>query len=74
MKPTIGRIVHYTAPGQDVRAALITGVNPDGTVALRVFSAMRADEDEALLAVPESGYGAGEYESYGMWAWPAREG
>lgn len=42
--PTIGRIVHYTNLGDkdgryppEAQAALITGVNPDGTVSLWVF-------------------------------------
>jgi hypothetical protein len=44
MGPTIGRIVHYTNLGDkdgkyppETQAAIITGINDDGTVALKVF-------------------------------------
>jgi hypothetical protein len=43
-KPTIGRIVHYVNLGDsqglyppECQAAIITGVNEDGTVALHIF-------------------------------------
>lgn len=71
MQPSIGRIVHYTNLGDkdgkyppETQAALITGVNPDGTVALKTFyrtgiympSVKRADEP-----------------TRGHWNWPPRE-
>ena len=43
-QPSIGRIVHYTNLGDkdgrypsEAQAAIITGVNEDGTVALHIF-------------------------------------
>jgi hypothetical protein len=43
-KASVGRIVHYTNLGDadgkyppEAQAAIITGVNPDGTVALHIF-------------------------------------
>ena len=76
MKPTIGRIVHYTNLGDrdgkyppTVQAALITGVNDDGTVALHVFyktgqfDLANAEQTEAE---------AGSEGARGKWSWPAR--
>ena len=72
-KPSIGRIVHYTNLGDadgryppTTQAALITGLNDDGTVALHIFyktgqfdmpSVPRSDDD-----VPKRGH----------WNWPPR--
>lgn len=76
-KPTIGRIVHYTNLGDrdgkyppTVQAAIITGLNGDGTVSLHVFyktgqfDLARCEYDTAP---------AGSDDARGKWTWPARE-
>lgn len=75
-KPTIGRIVHYTNLGDrdgkyppEVQAALITGVNADGTVALHVFY-KTGQFDMPSVAYTE--FPAGRDEARGKWTWPAR--
>lgn len=77
MKPTIGRIVHYTNLGDrdgkyppEVQAAIITGVNADGTVALHVFY-KTGQFDMATCA--ETTLPAGSDGARGKWCWPARE-
>lgn len=74
--PTIGRIVHYTNLGDrdgkyppSVQAALITGVNEDGTVALHVFYKTGQFD---LPAVENTPADAGSEDARGKWAWPAR--
>lgn len=71
MKPSVGRIVHYTNLGDkdgryppEQQAALITRVNPDGTVALKVFYPTGIFD---MPSVPESA----EYER-GKWTWPPK--
>lgn len=63
MEPTIGRIVHYapyseTAP----HAALVTEVEPDGTVALAIFS---TTSTYFLRGVKQGS-------EPGQWDWPPR--
>lgn len=77
MKPNVGRIVHYTNLGDrdgrfppEVQAALITGVNADGTVALHIF--YRTGEFY-MASVPFTEQPAGSDAARGHWAWPARE-
>lgn len=82
MKPTIGRIVHYTSNGYhdgkappEIRAAIITGVNPAteaeaASVSLRVFTRM---DDSPLQKVLYSDEPAGSTKARGCWSWPARE-
>lgn len=78
MKPTIGRIVHYTNLGDrdgkyppEKQAALITGVNVDETVSLHVFYRTGGFD---MPAVEHAGLAeAGSEEARGMWQWPARE-
>lgn len=79
MKPTIGRIVHYTNLGDrdgkyppEVQAALITGVNPDGTVALHIFYKTGQFDMPSVSRAPD-GVTAGADAARGMWQWPARE-
>lgn len=71
MNPTVGRIVHYTNLGDkddryppEQQAAMITGVNDDGTVALKVFY-KRGQFD--LDSVEYS-----EVYERGKWTWPPR--
>ena len=77
MKPTIGRIVHYTNPGHlggkhppEVQAAIITGINSDGSVVLHVF---HKSEQFDLPSVERTDVPAGEGGARGKWSWPARE-
>lgn len=76
MKPSIGRIVHYTNLGDrdgkyppTVQAALITGVNDDGTVSLHVFY-KTGQFDLAACAHTEAT--AGSEDARGKWSWPSR--
>lgn len=75
-KPSIGRIVHYTNLGDrdgkyppEVQAALVTGVNADGTVVLHVFYKTGQFD---MPSVEESPSEAGTEGARGKWAWPAR--
>lgn len=69
-----GRIVDYTeVPDHLTRTgvaapAMVIGVNPDGTVALRVFAL--AGEDYRIPNVPQGHAKAGTPEAYGTWTWP----
>lgn len=70
-KPSVGRIVHYTNLGDkdgkyppETQAALITGVNEDGTCALHIFYKTGQFD---MAAVPFS-----EAPQRGNWNWPAR--
>jgi hypothetical protein len=71
-KPSIGRIVHYTRSGYvpecdypAPEAAIIIGVNPDGTVRLHVFREGAAFD---ALVVPFSETPM----TPGCWSWPPR--
>ncbi len=77
MKPSIGRIVHYTNLGDrdgkyppQVQAAIITGVNDDGTVSLHVFYKTGAFD---LASCNQTEAAAGSEMARGHWCWPARE-
>src|SRR5262249_50434189 len=72
MKPTVGRIVHYTNLGDkdgryppETQAAIITGVNEDGTCALKIFYRTGMFD---MPAVPHA-----EISTRGHWNWPPRE-
>ncbi len=74
MKPTIGRIVHYTNLGDrdgkyppTVQAAIITGINDDGTVSLHVFYKTGQFD---LARCEETVARAGSDTARGMWCWP----
>lgn len=71
MTPTIGRIVHYTNLGDkdgkyppEQQAAIITGINSDGTVALKIFY-KTGIFDMQSVSFSES------YER-GHWSWPPK--
>ena len=73
--PTIGRIVHYTNLGDrdgkyppEVQAALVTGVNDDGTVALHIFYKTGQFDMPKVVGTDAP---AGSEDARGMWAWPA---
>lgn len=76
MKPTIGRIVHYTNLGDrdgkyppSVQAAIVTAVNDDGTLALHVFYKTGQFDLPACLGTDAT---AGSEAARGMWSWPER--
>lgn len=76
MKPTIGRIVHYTNLGDrdgkyppTVQAAIITGVNEDGTVSLHVFYKTGQFD---LASCQQTEAVAGSEDARGRWSWPPR--
>lgn len=76
MQPTVGRIVHYTNLGDrdgkyppEVQAALVTGVNADGTVALHVFYKTGQFD---MPSVAQTDALPGSEDARGKWAWPAR--
>jgi hypothetical protein len=78
MKPTIGRIVHYTNLGDrdgryppQIIAALVTKINDDGTVALKTFYPTGTFDLPSVLETEEA---AGSDGARGKWCWPAREG
>lgn len=71
MYPSIGRIVHYTNLGDkdgkyppETQAALITGLNEDGTVSLKIFYRT------GIFDMPKVPFSA-EPER-GHWSWPPR--
>ena len=76
MTPSIARVVHYTNLGDrdgkyppTVQAAIITGLNDDGTVSLHVFY-KTGQFDLARCEFTEAT--AGSEEARGKWGWPAR--
>lgn len=77
--PSIGRIVHYTNLGDrdgkyppEIQAALITGINTDGTVSLHVFYRTGQFDMPAVSQVEDETTQAGTEAARGKWAWPAR--
>jgi hypothetical protein len=77
VKPTIGRIVHYTNLGDrdgryppEVQAALITGVNSDGTASLHIFYKTGQFD---MPSVPFTQEPAGSEGARGRWTWPAQD-
>lgn len=71
MKPTVGRIVHYTNLGDkdgkyppEQQAALITGLNQDGTVSLKVFYRT------GIFDMPSAPFS--ETYERGHWSWPPK--
>jgi len=76
MKPTIARVVHYTNLGDrdgkypvTVQAAIITGINVDGTVSLHVFYRTGSFD---LVSCDFTEAEAGTEEARGKWSWPPR--
>lgn len=76
MNPSIGRVVHYTNLGDrdgkyppTIQAAIITGLNDDGTVALHVFY-RTGQFDLATCHFTEAT--AGSEEARGKWSWPVK--
>jgi hypothetical protein len=71
MRPSVGRIVHYTNLGDkdgryppEQQAAIITGVNADGTVSLKIFYRTGMFD---MPSVPFS-----EQYERGHWTWPPK--
>lgn len=81
MKPSIGRVVHYTNLGDrdgkyppEIQAALITWIGHDGTnetVALHIFYKTGQFDMSAVLF---SEAAPGTEEARGKWGWPERVG
>lgn len=76
MTPTIGRVVHYTNLGDrdgkyppTAQAAMVTGLNDDGTVSLHVFY-KTGQFDLASCAFTEAA--SGSEDARGKWSWPPR--
>jgi len=74
--PSIGRIVQYTNLGDrdgkyppTVQAAIITGLNEDGTVALHVFYKTGQYD---LASCPHTEAVAGSEDARGKWSWPVK--
>lgn len=66
MKPTVGRIVHYTMRDDgEICAALIVDVLPSGDCTLKVFPVCH---DERYIQAKYS-----EEPRVGRWHWPPRE-
>lgn len=70
-QPTIGRIVHYVNLGDkdgryppETQAALITGLNADGTASLKIFYRT------GIFDIPAVPYSAEP--ARGHWSWPPR--
>lgn len=77
MKPSVGRIVHYTNLGDKdgkypptVQAAIVTAVNDDATVALHIFYKTGQFD---MASVEQTSEPAGSEDARGRWCWPARE-
>ena len=77
MKPTVGRLVHYTNLGDkdgryppQVIAALVTKVDDDGTVALKVFYPTGIFDIQSLAQTEQP---AGSDAARGKWCWPSRD-
>jgi len=71
MNPTIGRIVHYTNLGDkdgkyppETQAAIITGINQDETVSLKIFYRT------GMFDMPSVRFS--EEPERGHWNWPPR--
>ena len=69
--PSIGRIVHYTNLGDkdgkyppETQAAIITGVNVDGTVSLHIFYRTGQFDMPSVLYHADG--------ARGCWHWPPR--
>lgn len=78
MKPTIGRIVHYTTADLTVLAAIISAVH-DGVVDLHVFevpggieSLTGAPAVTVRYLVPFTEAEPGTEKAKSCWAWPPR--
>jgi len=70
----IGRIVHYTNLGDrdgkyppETQAAIITGLNDDGTVSLHIFYKTGQFDMPTVVFTEEK---AGSDGARGKWAWP----
>lgn len=75
-QPTIGRVVHYTNLGDrdgkyppSVQAAIITGINDNGTVSLHVF--YKTGQFDLAECVQTTDPAGSEY-ARGKWCWPER--
>lgn len=80
MKPSVGRIVHYTGFGNEqggrCYSAMVTNVREAGSVDLAVFPPPKSifesrQSVEAVVATDVTG--GGNEPGHGQWHWPERE-
>lgn len=78
MKPSIGRIVHYTNLGDkdgkyppEVQAAIITKIGEGDKVHLHIFYPTGQFDRAYADRAPDSVV-AGSNEARGLWQWPVR--
>lgn len=76
-KPSVGRMIHYTNLGDkdgkyppEIQSAVITGLNTDGTVALKIFYRTGIFDMASVAFTTEP---AGTDAARGKWSWPAQE-
>lgn len=79
MKPTVGRIVHYTTERGTTRPAIIVHVWTDVCVQLQVFTDFSNDSEESDLVdgvdtgrVWKTSVSFSEQPKAGHWNWPPR--
>ena len=73
MKPTVGRIVHYTTGrGGACEAALVTHVTPDGRANLVIWGYQGYQFTKEGLPEVDPAYPEGASDAEG-WHWPERE-
>lgn len=67
-KPTVGRIVHFLTEEGETLPAIITKVNEDGKVNLRLFTNNNQNQFAPLIGNVEHG------KKEKQWSWPTRDG
>lgn len=72
MKPTIGRIVHFTPYENEIFAAIVVDVE-EGLPSLRVFNTCGGSYHASNVPQAPENVLAGDYRAIGTWQWPARE-
>lgn len=70
MKPSVGRIVHFTPAEGQYCAAIITAVYTDARDEVNLF-VITSDTTYFVWAAVSDGV-AGSREAVGCWCWPAR--
>lgn len=80
IRPTVGRIVHYTNLGDkdgkyppEIQAAIVTRVNADGTLGLWVFYPTGFFFCPSVRQSSNDGATAESRMERGCWHWPPRE-
>lgn len=73
MKPTVGRIVHYVSREGEHVAAMIVGVNSDGSVSLTTFPLPAGSTGLARNVVYSNPAITHPLTQTQTWHWPERE-